>query len=394
MPHDERVSVGLQTLATARSLGMAAREAARAGLDRAVPGAAIPLRIDEASEPWLAAALGLPPGAIASVRVLDAHSGTAARARIAVDCDVDHVPERLFVKLPPRNYLQHVLMNVFRLGTREIHAYRALGDDPPVRVPHCYVARAYRLRRRSVLVLEDLSPTAQFRTVVDAVTAVEAHAIVDALADLHITFWNSARFAGDLRPLTVRTSADMRLADLIRRRFLAEITGHTADLIPASVQRECRMFYQRSAEIDAFWASYPQTLIHADPHLGNLFFVDGRPGFLDWQIATAGPGIRDIAYFATASVEPGLLRTIERDLVDRYADRLDSVGIAADPQQLWTLYRAAITELYLAAVCTAEAGERMQPREVSRVGVERAVAGVTAHDSFALLRALIDGRHC
>ncbi|WP_433520450.1 phosphotransferase family protein [Nocardia pseudovaccinii] len=383
----------MRSLDTTLGLGMAAREAVRAGLDRTLPGpAAIPLRIHEVNEHWLGTALGLRPGAITSVHVLDGHSGTAARARITVKSDSGEVPEQLFVKLPPRNYLQHVLMNVFHLGTREVIAYRALGANPPVRVPRCYVAQCDRLRRRSILVLEDLSGSAQFRTVVDTVTRAEAAAVIDAMADLHLMFWGSSRFADDLRPLTVRTTADLRLGDLIRRRFLHEITGHTKDLIPESMKRQCRIFYQRSADIDAFWAAQPQTLIHGDPHLGNLFFTDTGPGFLDWQIATAGVGIRDVAYFANASVEPDLLRTIERELVERYAARLTAAGIGVDLERQWTLYRAGITELFLAAVCTAEAGERMQPFEVSRVGVERAVAGAAAHDSFAVLASLVDGK--
>ncbi|WP_232236184.1 phosphotransferase family protein [Nocardia sp. BMG51109] len=378
---------------TGLAVGLAAREGLRAGLDRVVPGpAAIPRRAEEITARWLATALGAPPGAIDSVRVLESGSGTAARARMAVKSDRGDIPEQLFVKLPPRDYLQHVLMNVFRLGTREVHAYRALGPNPPVRVPRCHVAQHDRIRRRNILVLEDLSEVAQFRTVVDTVTRDEAEAVVDAMADLHAAFWGTGRFAGDLRPLAVRTAADIRLGDLIRRQFLGQITGHAADLVPDAMKQRCRIFYRRSAAIDTFWAAQPRTLIHADPHLGNLFFTEGGPGLLDWQIATAGAGIRDIAYFANASVEPVLLRRIERALVERYTARLDAAGIGVDAERMWTLYRAAITELFLAAVCTAEAGERMQPFEVSRVGVERAVAGVAAHDSFDVLAALIDGK--
>ncbi|NKY25786.1 phosphotransferase family protein [Nocardia gamkensis] len=381
-----------QSVATARSLGMAGREAIRAGLDRTNSfGTRIPLRVHEATERWLATALRLPPGAITSVRVLEHHSGTAARARIAVESDAD-IPEALFLKLPPRNYLQHVLMNIFRLGTREILAYRALGDAPPIRVPRCYAAQTDRLRRRCVLVLEDLAPTAEFRTVRDSVTRAEAQAVVDAMAALHGAYWSTDRFATELAPLTMRSIADIRLADIIRHRFLGEITGHAAQLIPETMKRQCRIFFQRSADIDAFWAAQPQTLIHGDPHLGNLFFESTGPGFLDWQIATAGAGIRDVAYFANASVEPDLLREIERDLVERYVAGLDAAGARVDGERMWTLYRAGITELYLAAVCTAEAGERMQPFEVSRVGVARAVAGVEAHDSFGVLTALLDGK--
>lgn len=378
-----------QVLRTALGIGFAAQEAVRAGMDRVVPfGSTVPLRVRDVTARWLSDALGLPRGSITSVQVLDQHSGTAARARVEVESEAD-LPAHLFLKMVPDNYMQHVMMNLFQLGTKEMLAYQALGDTPPVRIPRCYLARHDRHRGRSILVLEDLSETAEFRTVVDSATAAEAAAVIDALADLHATFWNSPRFDADLRPLTQRSATEIRLGDMIRKQFLADINGHAADLVPDHVKQQCRMFYQRSADIDAFWASQPRTLTHGDTHLGNLFFEAGTPGFLDWQVASAGPSIRDVAYFANASVEPDLLREIEPELIRRYTDRLVAAGVDADFDRTWLLYRAAITELLLAVVCTAEAGERMQPRAVSRVGVERAVAGVTAHDSFDVLGALI-----
>ena len=100
-----------------------------------------------------------------------------------------------------------------------------------------------------------------------------------------------------------------------------------------------------------------------------------------------------MAYFASVSVEPGVLRTIERGLVDRYAARLDAADIAADPEHLWNLYRAGATEMYLSAVAAAEGGERAQPLDITRSGVVRSTAAVEAHDSFGVLEALIDGKH-
>ncbi|TCJ97719.1 phosphotransferase family protein [Nocardia alba] len=378
--------------ATALGIGMVAKEAIRVGFDRTIAGRkGIPLRVEQVTAQWLGDALELTPGAIESVRVVQQDSGTAARARIAVKSDAD-IPDHLFLKLAPRNYLQHVLMNVFALGIHECLAYQALGSNPPVRIPRCHAVQVDLATQRTFLALEDLSETAEFRTVIDSVTRTEASAVVDALADLHATFWRTDRFTQDLAPLAVRSAAEIRIGDIIRRRFLGEITGHTADLIPEPIKRQCRMLFENSTAIDAFWESRPQTLIHGDPHLGNLFFEGANPGFLDWQVAKAGAGIRDVAYFASASVEPDLLRTIERDLVERYAGRLDAAGIAVDGDDLWSQYRAAITEFFLAAVCTAEAGARMQPLDVSRVGVERAVAGVVAHDSFTVLAAFTDGK--
>ena len=79
----------------------------------------------------------------------------------------------------------------------------------------------------------------------------------------------------------------------------------------------------------------------------------------------AWPGIRDIAYFVTASLEADReARRIERELVRRYVTRLGDHGVDTDGDHMWTLYRAAITEPCLAFVCTAEAGERMQSFEI------------------------------
>lgn len=377
-------------LTTARGVGMVLTEIGRAGLDRALPGGgAVPRRADGVTSAWLADALGLPAGAIRSVRVVDEHSGTAARARIAVDAapGVD-VPHHLFVKFNPRSFAQQIMMNLFDLGRREVLAYQILGDEPPVRVPRCYAARLDDRRGRSILVFEDLSSTATFRTVVDAVSPTEAEAVVDAMADQHIAFWESPALA----PMTGRSPAANLIGDLIRRRFVGNMKGHAADLVPAAVKRQARILFEHSAAIDDFWASRPQTLIHGDPHLGNLFFEGARPGFLDWQVATSGVGMRDVAYFASVSVEPDVLRKIERGLVERYAARLDAAGIATDSEHLWNLYRAGVTEMYLSAVAAAEAGERAQPVDIARSGVVRSTAAVEALDSFGVLEALMAGR--
>lgn len=377
----------------ARVLAEGTRRAVRTARNRRFPGASrVPSQLADITPAWLATALGKPEGSIRGITVLDSHSGTAARARLGVAADDDSIPDRLFVKLPPSDYPQHVLLDLFGLGEKEVLAYRALGEDPPVRIPRCHAAESDPRRSRFALVLEDLTATARFRTVVDTVSRAEAEAVVDAMAALHSAFWNSDRFAGDLAPLAHRPAVETHLGTMIRRLLLRNIKGHTADMIPNAVARACRIFYLRSAEMDTFWASLPQTLLHGDPHLGNLFFEDDGPGFLDWQIASAGAGIRDVAYFLTASVDPALLRTIERALVQRYVDRLAAAGIAVDGARWWTLYRAAATDWFLAAVCTAEAGARMQPLEVSREGVRRAVEAVEAHDSFGVLTALVDGR--
>ncbi len=377
----------------ARSVGLVTREMARCALDRLVPLACeVPHRSAGLTATWLEAAMDLPAGTIRSVSVLDEHHGTAARARVAIEADPSAgLPRHLFVKFTPRNFQQHVLMNVMDLGVREVLFYRAVAGAAPIRVPRCYAVQVDTRRGRNAMVLEDLSGAARFRDIREPCDADEAGAVTDALADLHAAFWESERFAGDLAPLVARSAPATFLGELFVRRILGDLKGQAADLVPPEVQRGSRVLLDQKQAVDAFWAAEPRTLIHGDTHLGNLFFEDAAPGFLDWQAVMAGPGIRDLAYFVIASVDAPRARDIERSLVDRYAQRLAGNGVDTDADHLWTRYRAAVAELYISAVVTSGTGERMQAQAVSRVGVERVVAAVQALDTFEVLAALVAG---
>jgi aminoglycoside/choline kinase family phosphotransferase len=376
----------------AGSVGLLAKEAARCVVDRLAPGPdPLPMRPSELTPSWLEGALGLPPGTVRSVRVVDDDHGTAARARIAVDADPSaKLPDHLFVKYTPPVFAQRVLMNVMDLGAREVLFYEAIGSGVPVRVPHCHSVQHDARHGRNVMVLEDLSPTARFRDLTEPISPEEAFAVADALADLHAAFWESDRFTGDLSLLVTRSDGANHLADVLVPRLVTRPRGPAADLISPATAEASRVLLDRRADVEAFWRREPRTLTHGDPHLGNLFFEGDGPGFLDWQATMAGPGIRDVAYFLNASVDVPIAREVERELVHRYVARLGANGIAMNGDATWTRYRAAISEFYIAAVVTAGTSERMQRHEVTRAGVERAVAAAEANDTFAVLGQLLD----
>ena len=350
------------------------------------------MRAGDFTPAWLEQALALSPGAIRSVEVVSDDHGTASRARFELDVAPDSpVPRNLFAKFTPPVLQQRLLMNVMDLGAREVLFYDRVAADVPVRVPRCHAVLHDPRRGRNVMLLEDLSGTARFRDLREPLNAQQAAAVIDALADLHARYWQSSRFTTDLALLVARSKGATFLADAVVPRFLAKPRGPAAELVSAEMRTASRVFADRKAEIDQFWAREPRTLTHGDPHLGNLFFEGDQPGFLDWQATMAGPSIRDVAYFLNASVDIPVARAIERDLVDRYAARLTVLGVERDPGRTWTLYRAAISEFYVAAVVTAGTDERMQPHEITRLGVERAVAAVDAHDTFGVLASLATG---
>ena len=260
-------------------------------------------------------------------------------------------------------------------------------------MPRCYAAAVDSVRGRNIMVLEDLAGIARFRDIREPVTATEAEAVVDAMADQHAAFWDSDRFAGDLSPLATRFSpAAMAVGNVVRRRFLGNMKGEAADIVPERIQRQGRISFERAPEVDAFWASEPQTVLHGDPHLGNLFFEGAAPGSStgrwpgpEWACATS----------PTSSPHPSTPTWPARSSAGSWSatsPALDAAGIPVDLDHQWTLYRAGPTDFYGSAVAASEAGDRAQDPEVTRVGVERVVAAIEALDSFTVLEALVDGK--
>ena len=62
------------------------------------------------------------------------------------------------------------------------------------------------------------------------------------------------------------------------------------------------LYATRTAEILDLWDEGERTLIHGDPHRGNLFSDNGRTGFYDWAMLSRSPGVRDVAYVLCGSV--------------------------------------------------------------------------------------------
>jgi thiamine kinase-like enzyme len=80
-----------------------------------------------------------------------------------------------------------------------------------------------------------------------------------------------------------------------------------------------------------FQRSAPETLLHADSRLDNLFFDDREPEHgvvaIDWQGASRGPGAFDVAYFLSASLDPDVSDGTIRELLRAYHVELEANGV-------------------------------------------------------------------
>ena len=134
----------------------------------------------------------------------------------------------------------------------------------------------------------------------------------------------------------------------------------------------------------------PATLIHGDSHLGNLFVDRGEIGWLDWACFSRAPGMRDVAYFLTNSLDTGFRREHEASLLDGYRRSLAKAGgPERSRDEIFADYRRFAAYSFVAAVTTAAAGARMQSVDVGRRAMQRTSDAVSDLETLAILRESI-----
>lgn len=140
------------------------------------------------------------------------------------------------------------------------------------------------------------------------------------------------------------------------------------------------------AAIESVWAldsAEATCLIHGDAHCGNAFTDrDGRPGFVDWQMAGRGHWAHDVAYWMIMALTPEDRRVHERRLLSGYLAALAGAGIdVPDDDVTWAAYRRhAVHGLFWAAN-----PDGLYPEEVNSAIVRRFAEAVTDLDALAPL---------
>lgn len=341
----------------------------------------IPGSVDEVTAPWLSEAIGVE---VSSVTVIDAHSGTTGRAKVAVEGD--GLPETLFIKLQPFDDEQRAFLAMVGLGVSEAKLYRAVGDGLPVRAPKVWHAAFDDDDSSFVMVMEDIEAAGcRICLPEDPDALAVAESLVEELAALHAAYWGQdldwlgahALSPGDGPEAEER----MAMGALIVQSALDQF----ADRLPPEFTHMGELYIARSRDIGALWNEGERTLIHGDDHIGNLFVDDGRTGFYDWAVASRYPGMRDVAYFLCNSLPTEVRRTEEDALVARYRAALATHGVDLDEVTAHEQYRLFSVYSWIAATTTAAMGSTWQPADVGWRATERTTQALVDLDVLGLL---------
>ncbi|HET6965167.1 MAG TPA: phosphotransferase [Acidimicrobiales bacterium] len=272
------------------------------------------------SPSWLAEALGVD---VRGVEVLEERSATNQRIRIGLSFAAPGPgPTSLFVKLPPADPAHREMISASGMGRREAQFYDDVAPSVSLRVPRGYYA-GYEDGGDFVLLLEDL--TACGCDFSDGSWGVGADAAARALEEL-------ARFHAGFQDPASRVVQAPWLADPVVRRTeatalrLRSVLDQHGDALTDEYRTAGELYVEHHRRLNELWNAGPQTYIHGDPHIGNVFLDRGRVGFIDWGLSRVSTPLRDVSYFLTMSVEPDDRRRAEKDLLQLYLDALRGAG--------------------------------------------------------------------
>jgi len=264
--------------------------------------------------------------------------------------------------------------------------YAELASALPVRLPRCYYPGDPG--RQEPMLLEDL----QGLRAGDQVTGLDradAERLIDVLASLHAAYWEAGPPGDDASRLV--SWADPALGAMLTQLVTSGVTAlrqRYAERVPARILTAIANAAPNWADVLRRCADGPQTFVHNDFRLDNIFFQpDGQPVVIDWQLAGRCRGTQDLAYLLSGSMPTDTLRDCWDVLLRRYHARLSAAGVRGyDLHQCRFHYRQSL--LYTLAPGIAMLGQ-MQLRGDTRGLADTLVLRTLTHasdlDAFATL---------
>lgn len=324
---------------------------------------------------------------VSGLDVVSVDVGTTTRIRLAVDHDgSDILPKRWFVKIPSLSKRAKLITALPRLLPTEVRFYNEIAQLVPVNKPNVLGAQS-QLGKGSTLVLSDVAEIgAMPGRVGDALTAEQASLVIEQLAYFHSHFAKKAKndpnfkwLSGPIRRLEDGLGTALAVPLMKRGLRLAD------DCVSTRLHSPALRYARYRKQIMQFLSKGAPTLVHHDCHPGNLFWHNGQPGFLDWQMVRIGEEISDVSYFLATALKPEIRRAHELELLSKYHEIMAAHNpTTADFNSLLNRYRAHLVYPFEAMVVTLAVGGMMQ-LDSNLEMIRRAALALEDHDTFKIL---------
>ncbi len=288
----------------------------------------LPVTEAEITAQWMTAALRQrnPEVTVEKLEFIDAIRGTSSKLRYRLELDeagkAAGIPETVILK---GGFEAHS-RNFDFMHEREIRGYRDVLTRLPLPAPTCYFADFDAERRQGIVIMEDLVASgATFCHATQPQSFEQVARRLEVLAGFHARTWDSpgVKAGGEWEDLvdfldTVDSFFALKTEPATWQRFVSSPRG-----VASSVRYQDRdWMLQAWQKMKAYAKQQPYCVLHGDIHLGNLYIAaDGTPGFFD-TLASRGPGMIEVSYHVSASIDSADRPHWEAALVQHYLDSL------------------------------------------------------------------------
>jgi hypothetical protein len=339
------------------------------------PRGFIPEHLTELTPEWLTETLIANGSIHAERRIVDTRAtmlgegegflGDIVRLDLILDAPCEQSLDSLIVKIP--KHANRAFGEMLGAYEREILFYQEMAPDLPTRTPEIYYGAldrdagsekqgeilrvldklplwlnrsvaglglwvAGRKRRRYLLLMEDLRDIAPGDQIKGASLA-DTESVIRAIARTHAQYWNSPKLEDRFWLISMGISARMRHG--MFRSSLGEFRERFSQLFAQGMDRPIDWLVSHGSDLTrALVADAPETLLHSDLRLDNVFFPStstDEPVIIDWQLVQRGPGIYDVGYLISCALDPATSEADVTGLLEAYRDALAEHGVTDYP---------------------------------------------------------------
>ena len=286
-------------------------------------------------------------------------AGTLARLSVQYSVHETGAPGSVIVKLPTENRVMRGVARANGIYESEVRFYERISSRIELRTPRPYYSTFDTDTGDFVLLLEDLAP-GRAGDQLAGCSMEEAALAVTEIARFHASWWETESLA-ELDWLR-RTDRDSAGFERLHQRSWARLKSETGDVLPDPLPDVAERLGRNVAAIRNVTAKPPQTLVHGDFRLDNMFFdVPGGAAFavVDWQLFRRGLGVFDVSWFLSGCLSPDTRRSWEQDLLGLYVSTLAQNGVVGyDLERCLEDYRLSLLSCLMLGIIAGAAADR------------------------------------
>ncbi len=320
--------------------------------------------------------------------------GELARITLSYDRPEPGAPTSLVAKLPTADPGGRGIGIALGFYNKEVLFYQHLGYEAALPAPRCYWSAADREAGQFCLLIEDLTGT-RAGDQVEGASAEDARLVLETAARFHAHWWNDPRLAA-LDWIPPVNAPVYRFVPIAYQGALESFLSSIGQRLNARQQTMVRDLGPLLPALQDSMTDGPATFLHGDLRLDNMFYGGtgsaGPVTIVDWQIASQGVGVFDIAYFMTQSLDPAVRGAHERSLLAEYFQRLRDAGVSGYSwEQCWSDYRKVALYCLVYPVISIGTIDLGNDRGVTLAGkmTDRCIAAIEDLGSGEFMKQLV-----